>query len=261
MKKIKLFFAAFIGLFTNFAVTAMDTNTLNKIAAASFSSYDDDEAYDDTYDDTYDSDGYKGRRNATKNMRPPGTGTPWIKTTGYFVVRIVNAIGAAQIVELFNSLNNGAFVVSPLTPTLNPFTFSNRSAANANSTIVFAANGDQIYTTAGGVILTISCNSIPYRTLVETLKFYRISVKEMKVTFTNEPQLDNDINYTEKTFLGKNNTNSFTPRAFFKDVQFQSKQVTINQPFILDGERGLNFTCNSGETMSFSFYLDRMQKS
>ena len=81
------------------------------------------------------------------------------------------------------------------------------------------------------------------------------------MTFTNEPQLDQDINYTEKTFLGKNNTNTFTPRAFFKDAQFQSKQVTMTQPYIIDGERGLNFICNSGETMSFSFYLDKLQKS
>lgn len=257
MKKIKFILLAIIAAFTNFKIEAMDTLTKNRLKAAAFDSFDDeDETYDDTYDDTY-----TGKPNMSKNLPNNPSGNAWIKTSGYFVVKIVNAIGAAQVVELFNSLNNGANVISPLTPTLNPFTFSNRAAANANSTIVFAANGDQIYTAAGGAILTISCNSIPYRTLLESLKFYRISIRETKMTFTNEPQLDNDINYTEKTFLGKNNTNTFTPRAFFKDAQFQSKQVTMTQPYIIDGERGLNFNCNSGETMSFSFYLDRMQKT
>lgn len=253
-QRVILFFTAFAALFTSFKISAMDANTKNTIKTIAFDSYDEEENYDDTYDDSY-----TGKPNPSKNMGIPTSS--WVRTSGYFVIRIVNAIGAAQVVELFNSLNNGGFVTSTLTPTLNPFTFSNRAAANANSTIVFAANGDQIYTTAAGAILTISCNQIPYRTLLETLKFYRISVKDTKMTFTNEPQLDNDINYTEKTFLGKNNTNTFTPRAFFKDAQFQSKQVTMTQPYIIDGERGLNFTCNSGETMSFSFYLDKMQKS
>lgn len=252
--KAILFFTAVTSLFSNFKISAMDANTRNTIKTVAFDSYDEDENYDDSYDDTY-----TGKPNPTKAMAFPTSS--WVKTSGYFVVRVVNAIGAAQTVELFNSLNNGVFVTSTLTPTLNPFTFSNRAVANANSTIVFAANGDSILTTAGGVILTISCSQIPYRTLLETLKFYRISIRETKMTFTNEPQLDNDINYTEKTFLGKNNTNTFTPRAFFKDAQFQSKQVTMTQPYIIDGERGLNFTCNSGETMSFSFYLDKLQKS
>jgi hypothetical protein len=254
MKKANLFFTAVTSLFTNFKISAMDANTRNTIKTVAFDSYDEDENYDDSYDDTY-----TGKPNPTKNRDFPTSA--WVKTSGYFVVRVVNAIGAAQVVEIFNSLNNGAFVTSTLTPTLNPFTFSNRSVANANSTIVFAANGDAILTTAAGAILTLSCSQIPYRTLLETLKFYRISIRETKMTFTNEPQLDQDINYTEKTFLGKNNTNTFTPRAFFKDAQFQSKQVTMTQPYIIDGERGLNFICNSGETMSFSFYLDKLQKS
>ena len=252
--KAILFFTAVTSLFSNFKISAMDANTRNTIKTVAFDSYDEDENYDDSYDDTY-----TGKPNPTKAMSYPTSA--WVKTSGYFVVRVVNAIGAAQVVEIFNSLNNGAFVTSTLTPTLNPFTFSNRAVANANSTIVFAANGDAILTNAAGAILTLSCSQIPYRTLLETLKFYRISIRETKMTFTNEPQLDQDINYTEKTFLGKNNTNTFTPRAFFKDAQFQSKQVTMTQPYIIDGERGLNFICNSGETMSFSFYLDKLQKS
>lgn len=232
------------------------TPDFSKLKASAFDSYDDD---DDTYDDTYDDteDEYKGKSNPSKNA---SHSVGWVRTSGYFVVKIVNAIGAAQVVELFNSLANGAYVINPLTPTLNPFSFANRAAANQNSTIVFEHNGNMTYTTAAGGILTISCNQIPYKVLLETLKFYRISIKETKMTFTNEPQLDNDIYYTEKTFLGKDNKNTFTPRAFFKDGQFQSKQVTMLQPYIIDGERGLNFTVNSGETMSFSFYLDKMIK-
>ena len=61
--------------------------------------------------------------------------------------------------------------------------------------------------------------------------------------------------------LGKKEENTFTPRVYFKDNQFQSKQVTIPQPYIIDGERGLQLDVNTGETMSFNFYLDGIQKS
>ena len=80
------------------------------------------------------------------------------------------------------------------------------------------------------------------------------------MSFTNESQLDNDITHLTQTFLGKVEQNTFTPRVYFKDNQFQSKQVTIPQPYIIDGERGLQFTLNSGETMSFNFYLNGIMK-
>lgn len=239
----------------------MNPSTKDAIKGAAFDSFDDENSYDDSYDDTFDNvDNFKGKKKSS-NM-PAGANGGWIATSGYFTVQVVNAIGALQRIELFSSLRNAAFVSNTLLyPTYLPFTFSNRAAANANSTVVFAANGDQIITNGAGAILTISCKQIPYRTLLESLKFYRISVKQTKISYTNEPQLDNDITHLTQTLLGKKEENTFTPRVYFKDTQFQSKQVTIPQAYVIDGERGLQVDVNSGETMSFNFYLDGIQKS
>lgn len=240
----------------------MNNETKERLKAAAFDSYDDENSYDDSFDDTYESvDNYKGKKKATGNA-PSMAATSWIATSGYFTVSVVNSIGALQRIELFSSLRNAGFTSNVgLYPTYLPFVFSNRAAANANNTVVFASNGDQIITNNAGAILTISCKQIPYRTLLESLKFYRISVKQTKIGYTNEPQLDNDITHITQTLLGKLEQNTFTPRVYFKDTQFQSKQVTIAQPYIIDGERGLQVDVNSGETMSFNFYLDGIQKA
>lgn len=237
----------------------MNEEVKNKLKAAAFDSYDDSMSYDDTYDDTFDSvDEFKGKAPKVTAMNSGS----WVSTSGYFTVQVINSMGALQKIEIFSSLRNAAFVSNTtLYPTYLPFTFSNRAAANANNTVVFAANGDQIITNNAGNTLTISCKQIPYRTLLESLKFYRISVKQTKITFTNEPQLDNDITHVTQTLLGKLEQNTFTPRVYFKDNQFQSKQVTVTQPYIIDGERGLQLDVNTGETMAFNFYLDGIQKA
>lgn len=242
-------------------IKKMNNETKEILKAAAFDSYDDEMGYDDSFDDTYDSvDNYKGKK--AVGAKPALMASSWVSTSGYFTVSVVNAIGALQKIEIFSSLRNAAFTSNTtLYPTYLPFVFSNRAAANANNTVVFAANGDQIITNNAGAILTISCKQVPYRTLLESLKFYRISVKQTKIGYTNEPQLDNDITHITQTLLGKLEQNTFTPRVYFKDTQFQSKQVTITQPYIIDGERGLQVDVNSGETMSFNFYLDGIQKA
>lgn len=242
-------------------IKKMDNYTKNALKAAAFDSFDDDMGFDDSFDDTFDSvDNYKGKK--ATGAKPAMAASSWVSTQGYFTVSVVNAMGALQKIEIFSSLRNAGFVSNTtLYPTYLPFVFANRAAANANNTVVFAANGDQIITNNAGAILTISCKQIPYRTLLESLKFYRISVRQTKIGYTNEPQLDNDITHVTQTLLGKLEQNTFTPRVYFKDTQFQSKQVTVTQPYIIDGERGLQVDVNSGETMSFNFYLDGIQKA
>lgn len=261
MKKVFLFISGlFTALFAAFLTKPdfMDSKTKNLILSTSFDSMDEQDEYEDTYEDS-DYDGYKGKPGGKKPAAGAG-GTRWKPSNGYFTINIVNAIAGAQTIELFNSLRSWASVTNAVLTAFNPFSFANRDAANANSTIVYAANGDLIVTSAAGTILTISCPDIPYKTLVETLKFYRINVKSLKIGFTNTPQLSNTINFTEQTFLGRDNKNTLMPKAFFTDGQFQSKQVTITNGFIIDGERGMNFVVNQGETMDLTFMLSAVAK-
>jgi hypothetical protein len=260
MKKLFTIVAA---LFATSTIETMDRNTLNKLKSASFDSFDednyDDDNYDDSYDDTYEPDNYAGKKRPARRPMPATGG--FKPTSGYFTIQIVNGIAGAQTVELFNSLRNAVNAVnSELFAGFVPFTAVNRAAANLNSVIYFNAAGDMIIQSAAGTLLTVSCKQIPYRTLIESLKFYRIQVAKTKISFTNEPQLDNDITYSQQTFLGKKEVNTFTPRVYFADNQFQSKQVTINQGYVIDGERGLSFTVNQGETMSINLTLSGIMK-
>lgn len=257
MKKL---FTIVSNLFATTSIEKMDRNTLNKLKSASFDSYDeDDDNYDDSYDDTYEPENYVGKSKPVRRPMPSMGG--FKPTSGYFTIQIVNGIAGAQTVELFNSLRNAVNAVnSELFSGFVPFTAVNRAAANLNSVIYFDAAGNMIIQSAAGTLLTVSCKQIPYRTLIESLKFYRIQVAKTKISFTNEPQLDNDITYSQQTFLGKKEVNTFTPRVYFADNQFQSKQVTINQGYVIDGERGLSFTVNQGETMSINLTLSGIMK-
>ena len=263
MKKLKFLLLFISGLFGSVSAKIMDNKTAHTLKGIAFDSYEEDE-YDDEFDDSFDdADNVTGtdKRNPMRQKATQGRGgAQWRPTTGYFTLQIVNGINAITKVELFNSLNNWASVLGVIQPTFNPFTFTNRAAANANSTIVWAANGDLTVTSAAGTVLTISCEDIPYKTLIETLKFYRVHVAETKMTFVNETQLNQKIQYTMQTFLGKSVNNQWSPRKYFKDGQFQTKQVTMPMSYIIDGETGLNFNVGIGETISVVFTLDRYAK-
>jgi len=264
MKSIKFLFLFIAGLFGTVKAEIMNPKDAATLKGIAFDSYEQDEyddEFDDEFDDSFDAVTGTSKKNPMKQKanQMPG-GAQWRPTTGYFTINIVNAINAITKVELFNSLNNWASVLGVIQPTFNPFTFTNRAAANANSTIVFAPNGDLVVTSAAGTTLTISCEDIPYKTLIETLKFYRVHVAETKFTFTNDAQLNQKIQYTMQTFLGKIVNNQWSPRKYFKDGQFQTKQVTMPMGYIIDGETGLNFNVGIGETISLIFNLDRYAK-
>lgn len=247
MKKIKILFLSLLAVI-GFTPAA---KALTKISPDVFTLCD---SYEEEYDDTYDED--------NADTPAPKARSRWEKTSGYFTININNAIAGAQTVELFNSLNSISAVTNSATFSgYNPFTFSNRAAANANSTVVWAANGDLVITSSAGTTCTVSCNEIQYRTLVENLKFYRVMVESIKMTFVNEPQLNNALYITKKTLLGKREENNLMPRVYFKDGQFQSKQVTIPTNMVLDGETGMYFTVNQSETaMTLTFKLSGISK-
>ena len=259
MKKIYLLFCALFTYAFNSSANFLDEISKNKIKSVAFDSMDDDDDYDDdSYDPNDDEDSFKGKKG--KLPRTKNSGGGWKPSTGYFTLNITNNIAGNQQIELFNSLRSFSSVTNSALSAFNPFTFTNRDAVNANSTIVFAPNGDLIITSAAGTILSINCPDIPYRVLLETLKFYSINIRELKFGFTNMPQLSNILNFTEQTFLGKITNNTTLPKAYFKDFQVQTKQVSINQGFMINGERGINFLVNQSEIIDMTFFLSAIRK-
>lgn len=258
MKKIKFFLLSILSLFSTFKVNAMNPAEKNKLKALAFDSFEAEENFDtNEYDpDSFDDDNFTGKK---RPMRLPKS--MFKPSTGYFTIQITNTIGAAQQVELFNSLRS----ISKTTNTqlfsgFVPFTAVNRAAVNLNNVVYFAANGDLIIEVGAATKITISCKQIPYRVLLDSLQFYALQIKETKFSYTNDPQLDNDIVHFESTILGLEKRNPITPRTYFSDFQQQSKQVTITQGFIIDGEKGLTFLVNSGETISLNFKLSGLNK-
>lgn len=252
MKKIKAL------LFSVFAFLA------NKCKPVSFQNlvFDNFDEYDD---ENFDDENYNEMDEYSKAGKPlapkAAPRSVWVPKNSYFTIRVVNG-AAAAVIELFNSFYTIADVANAAQfAGLNPFKFANRAAANANSTVVWDYNGNLVITSAGAVVCTISCNEIPYQVLLKTLCFFRIKIESIKMAFTNDPQLDNALYFTEKTFLGKRTENNMIPRQYLKDAQFQSKQVTIpTNGLIIDGERGIYTTVNASETMSFTFKVTGVQK-
>lgn len=231
-----------------------------KILSTSFDSFDDfddefDDEFDDDFDDNFDDDSFKGRRARAKRTSPNLTK----KKGGYFTIQVTNAHAALAPVELFNANNSIAQMTNTqLFPTTIPFNALQRDAANLNNVAYFDNAGNLVINNSTGLALTISCKQIAYKTLLENMGKMRAVMSKVKMTFTNDPQLDNDITHTVKTFLGKDVSNSITPRVYFKDGQFQSKQVTLPNKFVIDGQSGLFFQANSGETISLSFFLEQI---
>lgn len=273
MKKlITLAIATLLNFFSNLKAEIMERGLINQLKGAAFDSYDedeDDDNYDSEDDDNYDPDGsgsnnFRGARKRKPKMQGrqlASVSSGFSPNSGTFTITVTNAMAAVQTVELFNSLSSISLAVNNANfAGYSPFTAVNRNVATLINTIAFNAAGDLVITNAAGEVCTIVCKQIPYVVLLNTLQFYRIKLKNFRFTYLQDTSLDNDLVYSQKTFLGMSNVNPLTPRTYFADNQFQTKQVTISESLVFDGERGLTFPVAIGETLSFNFNLSGIQK-
>lgn len=234
-----------------------------KLQAASmdFDSFDGDDFDPNDFDpNEFDGDEFEGdfatgqrRRRPTKRVMNPGDRTV---TGGYFTITIVNSTGGVANCELFNP-NQSIFKYSNSQrfPNVIPFNAVNRNAANLNLTAYIDNNGNGVINNAAGAAVTISCNEIQYAGLLAELANRKVSLSRLKMMYVNEAQLDRAIEVFSQTFMGKKTSNTLNPRVYFKDSQFQTKQVTIPGKFDLDPSSGLYLTLNAGETVTLNFFL------
>ncbi len=208
----------------------------------------------DTFDpDTFDPDNAAGMPARQAPSKP--------RTLANFTVTIVNASNAAQKVELFNYLRSYSTVTNSA---LNSYKVMNaglvtttaKALAWNQDVLYFDTDGNLIQQNSSNTeVLRITCKQIPYHSLFIASGLFSFNVESTKMSFGSDSTLDNDISIFQNTFLGKETSNKVTPRTYFKDNQFQSKQVTIPVRYTIDAERGLSFTINANETVTLNPFV------
>ena len=184
-------------------------------------------------------------------------------------ISIVNAQATDVTVELFNFMRSCTKIYNPSISALNPATVenlitltgSNPKALDLNSLIYFDKSGSLIYQNASGAKCTVSANQLPYRVLFESSGFTPFRVETMRLTVTNDSQIDKQFTHVKQTWLGGKIENTISPRSYLNPTQFQSKTIDIAARFNIDLETGLWYTVKAGETVSINFFINEYVKN
>lgn len=103
--------------------------------------------------------------------------------------------------------------------------------------------------------IVISCEEVPYKTLIENLKTSVLLVKNMRFGYVQETSLDKSLSFVYASMFGSDQTNNLVPRRYFTPEQQQSRIVDIDQSYFLTGELAINSVMKANET-NLSFILD-----
>lgn len=183
-----------------------------------------------------------------------------------FDLRMTNSAAVPLTFELFNSNNsftkdlNPALVTDATVTYIPQNSFEGEQAAGVGI-VGFNQRGNLLATGAVAYtpVLTVVCPQYTYRGLLEASGFQPFRIYGIRMTTTTDAQIDNDIVHFNSTFLGSKAQNSLSPRTYFKPEQFQSKIVDIACDFRIDRERGLIYTLNAGETVTFNVMIERLE--
>lgn len=231
---------------------------LNKLATANFDSFDGEDNFDpENFDpENFDFDNATGQpmRKAVAKAKPVGS-------VAQFTISVVNAQSTNVTVELFQFIRSISGALNSNISALNPFTALDVASANANSLVYFDRAGNLIYQDSSGAKCTVSCKQLPYISLFKASGIFGFMVERIRMTVTNDGQIENDIVHVTNTFLGATKRNPISPRSFFSPNQFQSKTIDITAGFYIDSEKGIETVVNASETVIYNMYLRRYSKS
>ena len=179
-------------------------------------------------------------------------------------VKVVNGTSGTQNIELFNFLRSIVSIYNAAVTTSNPSQAYTNVSVNTGTGLAITADrvyfnetGDLVIELAGGTKTTISCQTVPYRTLFEGSAVLPFKVSKFRYSFTTDPQMDEEIVMFKKTIFGKYTENRISPRAYLDPNQQQSKVVDIPIGFEVNAESGLQQNILSGETVSFNLFCSR----
>jgi hypothetical protein len=83
----------------------------------------------------------------------------------------------------------------------------------------------------------------------------------MRMKFTSTNQINNDIRWESKNFLGSTQSNTISVSSYFRPDQFQSLLVDVPVPVSIDAEKGLFYTMNADETVLINMFVGSYTRS
>lgn len=183
-------------------------------------------------------------------------------------VKISNAHVAALKLNLFGMVNSIAEIAQAQLTAYTPFTpesiVANETAGvfALDGLIYFDASGDLIIQNADASKKCVvhTPQAITYKGLFNASNRYAFRISKIRLTVTNDAQLNNELVFTEQTFLGAVKSNSVNPRAYLNPNQFQSKVVDIPVGTIIDFEKGMQYQVEAGEVVNLSLFIDAYRK-
>jgi hypothetical protein len=214
------------------------------------------------------------RTSPSRNMAAPRT------PEAQFDITIINSGTADLNVELFNAQNTIAeFNNTADYPTVTagltgnfvtigaaPYVIYGKPSPNSASRVAYwATNGDLVLSSSApdstNGAVTVSCKQIPYRSLVKYSERGSFRISKMRMKFTTSAQINNDLQWRKKTFLGSTESNTISVASYFRPDQFQSLLVDVPVSVSIDAEKGLFYRINGNETVLISMFVGNYTRS
>lgn len=203
------------------------------------------------------------------------------KSKAYFDLVFTNPTGGVLTFELFNLFRSFTrYIRQDLSPNAATYGYyplstreglealinnvvpvGNRTPANESNTLSagfcgFDKSGNLILTPDGAYnVATVGklvCNQFPYSGLLESSSQQPFRITRIRMTTTNDAQISNPIVLFNNTFLGSKKQNEINPRNFFSPNQFQTKIIDVPVDFGINGQAGILYTLNAGETVQWN---------
>jgi hypothetical protein len=170
-------------------------------------------------------------------------------------------------IELFNYLNSFTRVqqpgyVNPALPNyayvpLSSYQGIQRLIATTDGTVGFSNTGSlEVRGLPANPVATVGCSEIAYASFFAASGITPFSVLGLRVTYTTDSQIDNNITYIKKSYAGGVVENPISPRSFFQPSQFQDLIVDVAASFDIGIDTGIKYVLNSGETVKFALFIN-----
>lgn len=180
-----------------------------------------------------------------------------------FDLTMTNTTAVALKFELFNAV--GSFterqrldLIAVASVGLVPLTSLEGLLAAGAGTVGFNKSGDLILTgNAAAVALKVSCPQQSYRSLMMYSKKVPFIIEAVRMTVQTPAQIDNAIVHFRNTVLGGKTENTITPRTSFRPDQFQNSIIDVPMNLEINGEKGLIYTLNANETVTWNVIISR----
>lgn len=216
------------------------------------------------YDEAAEMFDQEAAENYSGKARPAGANQRK-RVRSNFDLTFQNGAAVPLAVELFNELNsftwrqrtdfiNGAYTYLPVGASPN-----NLIAAGAG-TVGFQSDGALYVRGAANdaTQFTVKCSQFPYAGLLAASgKGYGFKIISIRMTVTNDSQIDNEIVHTKSSFLGSKSQNRISPRNFFRPEQFQGKIIDVPIGMLINSEHGIEYIVNAGELVKWNIVIER----